>query len=561
MYRNVTLRRLSLILTLVFASAAWGDKISSDHRLESPQFNVDIPIGAGVDTSAYGASSKESTGSLYRIRVIDDGASENGRTSNEQAAAQNPIQINGDLPSLSVDTVGPSALVVGRASEYKVTVANRSDFEAKNTLVRVQIPDWVRLDDSRTTVGEISKMPSGANQQTLEWNVDQISPNDSQELALMLVPTVGRGFELNVDFSAQPKKANTMIVVNEPKLRVHVNADSSVVAGNDMSWNLVVENPGTSEATNVRVDVVEESKTVASQMLRAIAAGSEAKLQIARPTISSGNVEVTFVASADLGITSKVAHKLRIRQASLYVQAIASKFEFAGAKMPVGITVTNNGDAVAQGVVADVDMPERASYLGGIEGAIVDGSKLSWVVGDLKPSESREYNINVELNRHGMNQTQVSVATADDLMAKTSAATEAYAIADLRLRVVDPKTPQIMGRETEIEIHVTNHGTSSAHNIELIAACPPELMLVDVNGSAAVKSGQIFFRPIRELPAKHRLVRKVKVKATASGNHNFRVVVKCEKPETRLAVEESTRFFELSDINGKNVRQAKKESR
>ena len=51
---------------------------------------------------------------------------------------------------------------------------------------------------------------------------------------------------------------------------------------------------------------------------------------------------------------------------------------------------------------------------------------------------------------------------------------------------------------------------------------------------------------IARIEAGEELVLKIKARASAGGNHIFRAVVECEKPETRLVTEETTRYFETT---------------
>jgi hypothetical protein len=66
---------------------------------------------------------------------------------------------------------------------------------------------------------------------------------------------------------------------------------------------------------------------------------------------------------------------------------------------------------------------------------------------------------------------------------------------------------------------------------------------IDVTGSAAIESGQVFFRSIAQLESGQQITRKIIVRAHKPGSHPFRVVMRCADPDTRLGAEETTTFF------------------
>ena len=149
----------------------------------------------------------------------------------------------------------------------------------------------------------------------------------------------------------------------------------------------------------------------------------------------------------------------------------------------------------------------------------------------------------LRLRRGGEHKFVVQAVTPDQLVATDSIVTQAKAVADLRLDVIDPKGPRAVGEPAQYEIHVTNRGTDIARDIRLVAACPPQVEVMGVTGNAVVEARQVFFRPISQLQSGEKIVHKMSVRAQEPGSHLFRVIVQCDDPETRLSSEETTRFF------------------
>ena len=76
-----------------------------------------------------------------------------------------------------------------------------------------------------------------------------------------------------------------------------------------------------------------------------------------------------------------------------------------------------------------------------------------------------------------------------------------------------------------------------------------------MSGSAALRDGKVYFKPVETLEPNHKITFKVQAKAKKSGSHDFRVIVKSVVPETRLAVQETTRFFDMNQAESQEPAQ------
>ena len=62
-------------------------------------------------------------------------------------------------------------------------------------------------------------------------------------------------------------------------------------------------------------------------------------------------------------------------------------------------------------------------------------------------------------------------------------------------------------------------------------------------GQHEIRDGRVAFRTIDSLPAGAEVVLRIHAKATQPGTHVFRTEVVCDDLETKLAAEETTRYF------------------
>ena len=145
------------------------------------------------------------------------------------------VQVSSEVPQMTVSTVGPDKLVVGRAAMYVIKLRNNSDFAASDIRVHASLPSWVQLRSHESSVGSVQSSRSG-----IVWNVDDISANQARELHVELVPRSGKPFDLNVDVAVQPQKAKTRITIEEPKVQVELHGHESVIYGESTPFRIEI---------------------------------------------------------------------------------------------------------------------------------------------------------------------------------------------------------------------------------------------------------------------------------------------------------------------------------
>ena len=121
------------------------------------------------------------------------------------------------------------------------------------------------------------------------------------------------------------------------------------------------------------------------------------------------------------------------------------------------------------------------------------------------------------------------------------------ALADLKLLINDPQGPVPAGEPTVYEVRVVNRGTKAAERVQVATFFSEGIEPIEVEGGAAdIGVGQVVFQPIARIGAGQQLVFKITARAEHEGNHTFRTEVRCASPETKLAAQETTRFYGIA---------------
>jgi uncharacterized repeat protein (TIGR01451 family) len=160
------------------------------------------------------------------------------------------------LPVLTIQNNGPQKQYLGRKATYEITVANKSDIPAKNTIIENIIP----VGATSIEANEGAKL-SGSK---LIWELGTLAPNTIKNVRVSYIPTEA-GMQTNsATASAYCSEAVTASVqtlvtgISAVALEV-VDVEDPVKVGSQTTYLISVTNQGSAAATNIRITCLLES--------------------------------------------------------------------------------------------------------------------------------------------------------------------------------------------------------------------------------------------------------------------------------------------------------------
>lgn len=449
---------------------------------------------------------------------------------------------SGSSASLAVETTGPKAMTLGKPATYTVLLANQGVTEATDVYLAIDLPAHVELADVNGTAGD-ANMDNASQGQRLVWKLDRIAGRGQEKLTLEVVPQTADPIALNVEWTQAPPRVSAQVEVLEPKLMMALQGPKDVLYGQTAVYQIIVSNPGTGDAEGVVVDLISDDADPSdAKQLGTIAAGQQKVIEVSMTASQAGPMAMHFAAKSGT-LMAEAREEVMVRRANLELAVAGPQLVFAGADATYKVVVTNTGDAPAEEVHLGTLLPEGSEYLGGLTGVQPKSSQLVWSAGTLTPGKSAEFEFSVLMNTAGTFDIEVQTK-ADDLTDVAMTSTKVEAVADLKLTVNDPQGPKPVGEEVTYEVTLTNRGTKAARKVAVVVNFSEGIEPISVaGGTAEVGGGQATFAPIISIEpgASHQL--KVTAKADRAGSHVFRAEVRCTDPETRLASEQTTRFF------------------
>ena len=480
--------------------------------------------------------------------------------------AQEPsVLINHKSPLLSVETIGPRKIVVGKEAAYEVLLQNSGDLAAEEVTVTVSLPDWAEVAGASASTGEVRPTEQDRHD-PCRWVLGRIEARSKEKLALKIIPRQSKPFELAVrwDFKQAPSQA--MIEVQEPKLTMRLDGPREVFFGKREVYKLKLGNSGNGVAENVVLTLMPLSAGDThpiTHRLGTINAGDERSIEVEMTARQAGDLTIRVEAAGDGGAHVDLAEHVRVHRAALQVDVDGPAVQFVGTPARYKIHVRNPGDALAKNVKLTAKLPTGVKFVSGGDGATsagttysgsaVDGGKVRWTLDPLQPGEERVLEMKCTLALSGANRLEFTSVADDDVVATTESITRVEAMADLRLEVKDPEGPVPVGSNATYELHVRNRGTKAAENVELLVYFSSGVEPISADGQThRISPGQVVFDLIPAVPPATEVVLKVKAKADVAGNHVFRAELHCKTLGTRLVREEVTHYYQ----DGPSLQQA-----
>ena len=203
--------------------------------------------------------------------------------------------------------------------------------------------------------------------------------------------------------------------------------------------------------------------------LGTIKPGDEATVELELLPLTEG--EIGSVATVHF--VSEASVRTRCTRPQLALEVQAPREVLLGEKVTLAIRISNPGTGAATGVVLAESIPEQLTHPAGPE--------LEYEIGDLAPDESREIELTMTATQAGAVLNQLRAKGDGKLLAEGEAAFDVVA-PQLKVAMQGPKR-RYLERQATYTVSISNPGTASAKDVELVTHLPKGLKFVEANNS------------------------------------------------------------------------------
>jgi uncharacterized repeat protein (TIGR01451 family) len=449
-------------------------------------------------------------------------------------------------PSVSLEWVGPPTTKVGQIATYQIIVKNVSSYPVQQVVVRNRIPNGITVQATE---------PKAFNEGNVWlWDLGTMQSRQEKRLDMRLVP------EIKGDLACQASVTFTgatvaRIRVREPKLALKATAQEKVLLGDTTTVTLTVSNPGDGTADHVRVkaqlsDGLEHTRGKLVEFdLGNLGPNENRSVQLVCATKTGGEQKCEAIATAEGNLNANDHATIDVLLPRLNLLVTGPKLRYLDRHATYVFHVTNPGSAAASNVTVSDIVPAGFKFLGASDGGRHDFStrSVSWFIGDLTPGQSREVSMEVVAVNTGVHKHQATAVAARGLRTDGEAVTRVEGLPALLMELVDLDDPVEIGADTAYEIRVTNTGSKTETNLQLICTVPDKMEFRGAIGAAGcrhrVQGKEVIFEPLPKLAPRADAIYRVNVRGTGAGDLRFRARITADGLTEPVLKEESTKVY------------------
>jgi uncharacterized repeat protein (TIGR01451 family) len=451
-------------------------------------------------------------------------------------------------PAISVEWLGPTAVKVGQAVVCMVVVKNTGMSPVHQVVVLTRLPAGLSVQATEP------KAMKKEGENSWSWDLGTLDPQQQKWLQLQVKPE-SRGDFLCRTQVVLSSSCAAKLQVREPRIVLKVAAPEKVMLGETAALNLTVLNPGDGPAEHVKIKAtlpegLEHPQGRALELeLGEIPPGENRSAQLVCTTKTKGLHECLLIATADGNLSARDMAVLDVKPPHLDVVVSGPRLRYMDRHAVYNFKVTNSGTQAIHNVVVSDLIPAGFRPVAASDGGKYDpGTQVvSWVVDQVPPGDKREVSLEIVAIQPGEHRHQISV-TGRGVKAETSYAVLVKELSSLQLDVVETEDPIEIEAETTYEVRVSNGGSRSEANVQVICTLPEHLELLNAQATPSCQfrrqGREVIFEPQAKLAPKADLLYKVTVRGTGAGDVPFRARVTADGMASPVQREERTMVYD-----------------
>lgn len=438
----------------------------------------------------------------------------------------------------------PAEINAGSEFEYEIDVENLTDC----TINEVTVTDTMSPNLDFVSA---APAPTSSEGQKVVWRLQDLPANATESITVTARADEAGEIKncLNVSYSS--KVCLTANVV-EPALQMQKRAPREVLLCDEIPIRITVTNTGTGTARNIRVrDTLPEGletvdgKRILQSSPFSLGAGESKELNFTAKAESTGEYKNEAEAKADDGLTASASATTIVRQPVLTIEKTAREEQFVGRKIAYTIKVGNKGDAPAENLLVQDNIPRQTSFVSASNGGSHAGGVITWRISSLGPGKAANLEATVTANEAGraVNKAMAKATCADAVAAQ--AATEIKGIPAILLEVIDITDPVEVGNQTTYVITATNQGSAPATNVKIVAKLEDSQSYVSSSGDTqgAAEERTITFEPLSVIQPGGKGTWRVTVRAEEVDDARFEVELTSDQLTRPVMETEATNLY------------------
>jgi len=463
------------------------------------------------------------------------------------------VASNRVAPGLSIETIVPDAVPLGKDVSYEIVVRNNGPVPVSGVRVDEDVPAGGRYLGGEP-MAEVSL-------NTLRWTIGELAVGAEKHIKVTAKPGTEGDYKTNPRVTLTATTANS-VKITRPKLAAAVVGPEAVLINEEAAFTIQVKNEGSGPANKVKIHVSlpaglrhpqQRDGSPVEAELPMIAPGEMRSVTLKTTGAQPGpqTCELTVMAESCAAVTAKAT--TMVQKPMLEARLVSPGKAMVRGEPTFTLEVSNPGNATTPSVQAAVSFPDGLEFVSaGDSGNYEPGSRtVTWNLGPQPAGAKKNLTFKLRAGIAGKIEVRAIAASpikVEDkgLEARSAAVVQVEGVPAVAFEVVNLDNPAEVGKEVTYEIRVLNQGTCPLSNVRIGAALTEGLTVTSVTGpSKHTATGQsIGFDAIPRLAVKADVVIRIKAKGTVAGDLRCKVQLSCDQLKQPVFKEESTMFFQ-----------------
>ncbi len=445
-------------------------------------------------------------------------------------------EVNTEL--LGMTKAMPREVALGEEFTYEIKVT------AKDCLADVVITD--AIPEGAEFVSADPKATKNGN--NLVWKFSEMDPNTYATIKVKLKAVKEGTLASCAKVHALPRVCAETFV-GKASLQLAKSGPERALIGSDITYNIVVQNTGTSIAKNVVVtDTVPDGmshssgKKTVTFNVGDLAPKQSRSIPVTLKADKRGNhCNKAMAKSTNAGSASDDACTLVVAR-GLEIVKTGDKKAILGKTASYKIVVSNTGDTDLTQVTVTDSAPAETRIVKVSDSGAVSGNSVVWNLGTLAKGAKKELSVVLTSGIAGTHCNGATVRTAEGLTKSSQACTVWEGLPALLLEMVDDPDLLRVGGGTVYTISVKNQGTARDTNIRLEVTFPDGVTPVST-ADGNIKGNVVTMKPYAILEPGAEFNYTINAKGATEGIHVITVTRVSDLIPVKISEEETTRVY------------------
>ena len=448
-------------------------------------------------------------------------------------------------PQIVLQKRAPDEIQVNVPATFEIIVRNVGTVDATDVVVTDEVPEGTQFDEASPAAEQAGG--------SVSWQLGTLKPGDERLLSMVVTPVrEGEiGSVARVQFQAT---ATARTTCTKPLLKVTQTAQQTVLAGEYVTFNITINNPGTGAAYDVilEADVPEglshQAGSALKHALGTLPPGATRELQLKLLAEKAGLITNQIRVRGKGKVTAVDAIELEVIAPELTLALDGPSRRYLNRDATYTFSVYNPGTAPAKDVELVSYLPKGFKFKEADKQGHYDPRKhaVYWSLTQLPPEQKGLVSLTVVPVETGNHKVRAETRAQQNLSASHEHEVLVSALAELKLTIADSADPIELGKDTVYEIRVTNTGSKDATNVRLVATLPVGMQAVGADGPTReqIDGQNVHFQELTRLATDSSTVYRIQAKGIGVGDQRIKVQVVCEDSQTPTLYEEVTRVYQ-----------------